>query len=84
MHLSQKQKNFSKFFCSFLKCAVNLEHFQINMTLIAYGSPTLWTAKNMGRSMSKMSRFKGLLDRQHGKRAETLFQSQRQHLRHIS
>ena len=26
--LSQKQKNFSRFFIAFLKCAWNLEHFQ--------------------------------------------------------
>ena len=26
--LSQKQKTFSQFFIAFLKCALNLEHFQ--------------------------------------------------------
>ena len=26
--LSQKQKSFSRFFIAFLKCALNLEHFQ--------------------------------------------------------
>ena len=26
--LSQKQKTFSRFFIAFLKCALNLEHFQ--------------------------------------------------------
>ena len=26
--LSQKQKTFSEFFLAFLKCALNLEHFQ--------------------------------------------------------
>ena len=26
--LSQKQKTFSKFFLAFLKCALNLEHFE--------------------------------------------------------
>ena len=30
-----------------------------------------------------MTRFRGPLDRQRGKRAKTLFQSQRQHLYHI-
>ena len=29
MPLSQKQKTFSAFFIAFLKCAWNLEHFQI-------------------------------------------------------
>ena len=28
MPLSQKQKNFSGFFIAFLKCSLNLEHFQ--------------------------------------------------------
>ena len=28
--LSQKEKNFSGFFIAFLKCALNLEHFQKN------------------------------------------------------
>ena len=28
MPLSQKQKNFSRFFIAFLKCSLNLEHFQ--------------------------------------------------------
>ena len=27
-HLSQKQKTFSGFFIPFLKCALNLEHFE--------------------------------------------------------
>ena len=27
-HLSKKQKAFSKFFIPFLKCALNLEHFE--------------------------------------------------------
>ena len=27
-HLSKKQKTFSKFFIQFLKCALNLEHFE--------------------------------------------------------
>ena len=27
-HLSKKQKPFSKFFIPFLKCALNLEHFE--------------------------------------------------------
>ena len=27
-HLSQKQKTFSGFFIAFLKCALNLEHFE--------------------------------------------------------
>ena len=29
MHLSEKQKKFSEYFCAFLKSAVNFEHFTI-------------------------------------------------------
>ena len=33
--LSQKQKTFSGFFIVFLKCALNLEHLQKNMSILA-------------------------------------------------
>ena len=33
--LSEKQKTFSQFFAAFFKCALNFEHFQKKMTLIA-------------------------------------------------
>ena len=36
MHLSQKQKIFAEFFSSFSESALNFEHFQKKMTLIAY------------------------------------------------
>ena len=36
MHLSQKQKIFAEFFSSFSASALNFEHFQKKMTLIAY------------------------------------------------
>ena len=39
MHLSQKQNNFSKFFSAFSESALNFEHFQKKMTLIAYVFP---------------------------------------------
>ena len=39
MHLSQKQKTFSRFFSSFLESAFYFENFQKNMTLIAYVFP---------------------------------------------
>ena len=41
MHLSQKQKIFSQFSSAFSKSALNFEHFQKNMTLIAYVFPKL-------------------------------------------
>ena len=74
MHLSQKQKNFSEFFSAFFKSALNFEHFQKKMTLIAYVFPKLTTTKNVLRQMSKSSRFREPLDKRHGKRAEALIQ----------
>ena len=41
MHLSQKQKSFSQFFSGFSESALNFEHFQKNITLIAYVIPKL-------------------------------------------
>ena len=74
MHLSQKQKIFSKSFLSFFKSSLNFEHFQKKMTLIAYVFPKLPTTKNLLRQMSKSSRFREPLDNRHGKRAEALIQ----------
>ena len=53
------------------------------MTLIADLFPKLRTPENVVRYMSKKSRSKGLFDRQHGKRVQTLLQSERQHGYHI-
>ena len=74
MHLSEKQKNFSEFFSAFFESALNSEHFQKNMTLIAYVFTKLPTTKNVLRQMSKSSRFRERLDRRHSKWAEALIQ----------
>ena len=83
MNLSHKQNFFSQSFCAFLKSALNLEHFRNKMTLIADVFPKFRTPKGVVRWMSKKSRFRGPFDRQDGKPAETLLQSQRQHLYNI-
>ena len=74
MHLSQKGNIFSGFFAAFFESALNFEHFQKKMTLIAYVFPKLPTTKNVLRQMSKSSRFRERLDRRHGKRAKALIQ----------
>ena len=79
-HLSQKQKTFSEIFCAFFKCTSNFEHFQKKMTLIAYVFPKLRTPKYVVRKMFKKSRLRGPINKQHGKLAKTLIQSQWQHL----
>ena len=74
MHFSQKEKIFSQFFSAFFESALNSEHFQKKMTLIAYVFPKIPTTKNMLRQMSKIFRFRERLDRRHSKWAEALIQ----------
>ena len=49
MHLSQKEKVFSQLFSAFFEYALNFEHFQKKMTLIAYVFPKLPTTKKVLR-----------------------------------
>ena len=49
MHLSQKENTFSEFFSVFYESALNLEHFQKKMTLIAYVFTNLATTKDVLR-----------------------------------
>ena len=53
------------------------------MTLIVDVFPEITAPKNMVRKMPKKPCFRGPLDRQHGKRVETLFQCEWQHLYNI-
>ena len=83
MHLSQKEKIFSISFAAFFESALNFEHFQKKMTLIAYVFPKLTTTKNVLRQMSKSSHFREPLDKRHGERAEALIIYKSEHLYHI-
>ena len=74
MPLSQNQKIFSQFFSAFFESALNSEHFQKKMTLIAYVFPKLPTTKHVLRQMSKSFRFRERLDRRHSKWVEALIQ----------
>ena len=47
--LSQKQNIFSEFFSEFFESALNFEHFQKKMTLMAYVFPKLPNTKNVHR-----------------------------------
>ena len=53
------------------------------MTLVPDLFSKLHTPENMARYMSKKSRFKGPIDKQHGKRVQTLLRSGQQHCYHI-
>ena len=70
----KKEKIFSQFFSEFFESALNFEHFQKKMTLMAYVFPKLPTTKNLLRQMSKSSRFREPVDWRHGKWAEALIQ----------
>ena len=74
MNFSRKENIFSQFFSAFFEYALNSEHFQTKMTLIAYVFPKLPTTKNVLRQMSKSSRFRERLDRRHSKWGEALIQ----------
>ena len=67
MHLSKKEKIFSQFFSAFFESALNFEHFQKKMTLIAYLFPKLPNTKNVLRQMSQSSRLREPVDKRHGK-----------------
>ena len=49
MHLSQKQNIFSELLSAFSESALNFEHFQKKMTLIAYVFPNLPTTRDVLR-----------------------------------
>ena len=49
IHLSQKSKIFSDIFSTFFEFALNFEHFQKKMTVIAYVFPKLATTKDVLR-----------------------------------
>ena len=83
MQLSQKQKNFSQFFSPFLKSRSKFEHIKKKMTPIANVFPKLRTSKNLVRKISKEYRFRVPLDKQHGKRTQTLLKSKRRNVYHI-
>ena len=83
MQLSRKQKVFSNFFFKFwdLHWIVNI--FNKKITLIATFFWKLQTPKNEVRYVSKKRRLTVPFNKQHGKRAETLFKSKWRHLYHI-
>ena len=74
MHLCKKQNIFSQFLSAFSESALNFEHFQKKRIFIAYVFPKVPTTKNVLRQMSKSSRFREPVDRQHGKWAKALIQ----------
>ena len=79
----RNEKHFVNIFLHFLNLERILHIFIKEMTLIADVFLNLRTPKYVVREMSKKSCFRGLFDKGHGKRAETLLKSERQYLYHI-
>ena len=76
----EKKNIFPNVFLHFLNSDSILNIFKKKMTLIADVFLNLRTPKYVVREMSKKSCFRGLFDKGHGKRAETLLKSERQYL----
>ena len=79
----KNKKLFLNFFLRFRNVHEILNICKKKMTFIADLFAKLRTPKNVDRYLSKKSRFKGPFDRQHGKRVQTLLQSEPQHRYHI-
>ena len=79
----KNKKLFPNFFVRFRNLHEILNIFKEKMSFIADLFAKLRTPKNVDRYLSKKSRFKGPFDRQHGKRVQTLLQSEPQHKYHI-
>ena len=71
---------FSELFAWPLKSSWSFEHFKKQMTLIADVFPKLWTSKNVVRSMSKKSYFRGPYKKQDDKRVQTMLKLERRHI----
>ena len=79
----RNKKYFLNFFLHFSYLDSNLKFFKKEMSLRADAFLKLRTPNNVIIQMSEMSRFRGLFDKLHGNRAETLLKSERHHLYHI-
>ena len=80
MQLYQKQFFFSELFAWPLKSSWSFEHFKKQMTLIADVFPKLRTSKNVVRSMSKKSYFRGPYRKQDDKRVQTMLKLEPRHI----
>ena len=75
MHVSQKQKKFSKFFAAFWKFSWNFEHFDKKDDPLRFCNFESTDSENVVREMSKNSRFRRPFDKQHCQRAQALLKS---------
>ena len=83
MQLSQKQKTFCEFFTESFKYTSNFEHFDKKDDPHRFSISGITDSENVIIQMYKNSRFRGPLEKKHGKRAEPLSKSASQHVHHI-
>ena len=76
MLLSEQQNTFSQFSFVSLKSILNFKHLPKKVTLISDVFLEITVPKIMVKQMSKKPCFRGLLERQQGKRVNTLLQSE--------
>ena len=83
MQLSQKHNTFSQFLAAFLKFTLNFKYFGKKSNVRRFCISEIMDCEKVVRSMSKKSRFRRPFEKQHGKRAQTLFKSAPHRLYHI-
>ena len=75
MQLSQKRKNYSEFFVSFLESTSNFKDLEEKMMVVANVFPKLQTVKNFLTPRCKKQRFGTRLDSRHVKVSRTVVKS---------
>ena len=83
MQISQKQKNFGRFFPAFLKSNWNFERLEKKDDPHSFFIFEITDSENVFRSMPKKSRLRRLFNKTPGKRTQALLKSASHHLYHI-
>ena len=78
-----KTKTFSRFFAAFLKFRLYFEYFERKYACLKFCVSQITASENVVGKMSKKPRFRGTVDRKHGKHAKALLKSAWQHLYQI-
>ena len=78
MQLSEKRKNYSQFFVSFLESTSNFKHLGEKMMVVANVFPKLQTVKDFVTALSKKRCFGTRLDSGHVKVSQALAKSGRE------
>ena len=80
MQLSKQQTTFSEFFAAFLKSILNFGHFEKEDDSQRFCLLGIRESTKVVRKTSKKYRFRGLLNKEVGKRGQAMLKSASQHL----